>query len=186
MFHRPCTQPLSTLISGSQQPRTALRTTSETHRHTRKPNPGTPATAHPAPTLRSPCGNHLTQEHTTVNKAPGSPTAAPATQRTHHTHMPSNASLNSLTTRPSLHESHRYHHAHALPAPEDSDTNKTNPTGLSGALTIYACLILLCTGRGSGQPGLARPPAPQDCDPTSCTQRHRSPDTPMTWLAHHP
>ena len=161
-------------------------TTNQTDRHNRKPNPGTPTTEHTAPKPRPPCGNRLTQEHITVNKVPGGATAAPATQRAHHAHMPANASPNSATTRPSLHESLHYHHTHALPSPENPDASKLNPTGLSGALTIYAYLILLCTGRVTEHPGLATPPAPQNRDPTSCTQRHRSADTPKTCLVHHP
>ena len=143
-------------------------------------------TERPAPTLRPPCGSDLTQEHTTVNKAPGGPIAAPATQRTHHTHMPSNASLNSVMTRPSLRASHHYHHTHVLPSPEDPDVSDLNPNGPSGALTAYTSFIFPCTGRVSGRPGLARPPALHDRDLTGCTRRCRSADTPMTCLAHHP
>ena len=111
---------------------------------------------------------------------------APATQRAHHTHMPSNAPLNSVTTRPSFHESHYYHHTHALPSPEDPDAIKFNPTGPSGAFRAYTSFIFLCTGRLPGQPGLPRPPEPQDRDPTSSTQRYRSGDTPTARLAHRP
>ena len=108
------------------------------------------------------------------------------TARTSHS-LPSNSSLNSVTTPPLLRESHHYHHTHALlPAPEDPDANKLNPIGPSGALTAYTSFIFLCTCRVSGQPGLARPPAPQHCNPTSCTRRHRSADTPTTCPAHHP
>ena len=173
-------------IGGSQQPHTAPRTNNQTDRHTRKPNPGTPATGHTAPTPRPPCDDHPTQEHATISRAPGGTTAASATQRAHHAHIPSNASPNSVTTRPSLHESHHYHHTDALPSPEDLNASKLNPTGLSGALTIYADLIFLCTERVPGQPGLARSPAPRDRDPTSYTQRHRNADTPATYPAHHP
>ena len=143
-------------------------------------------TEHPALKPRPPCGNHLTQEQTAVNKAPGGTTVAPAAQRAHHTYTPSNASHNSVTARPSLRESHRYHHKRALPAPEGPDANKLNPTGPSAAVTAYKSFVFLCTGRVSWQPKLARPPAPQDRDPTSCTQRPRSADTPTTCLAHHP
>ena len=186
ILHRPCIQPLITLINWSQQPHTAPRATNQTARHTREPNPGTPTTGHPAPTPRPPCSDHHTQEHAAVNKAPGGTTVAPAAQRAHHSYMPSNASLNSVTARPSLRESHHYHHTRALPALEDPDENKLNPTGPSCALTAYTSFIFLCTGRVSEQPGLARPPAPQDPDPTSCTQRHRAAGTPTMCLAHHP
>ena len=83
-----------------------------------KPGHAEPTTEHSAWTPRLPCGNHLVQEHTAVNKVPGGSTAAPAAQRAHYTYMPSNASLNSATARPSLRESHDYHHTRALPAPE--------------------------------------------------------------------
>ena len=81
-------------------------------------------------------------------------------------------------------ESH-HNHIHALPSPEDSNTSEFNPTGLRGALTIYACLIFLCTGRVPGQPGMVRPPAPRGRDATSCAQTHRNADTPTAYLAHH-
>ena len=173
-------------IDGSQHPHAAPQTTEQTDRQTREPNPCTPSTRHTAPTPGPPCDNHPTQKHTTVNRDPGGTTAAPATQRVHHVHRPSNASPNAITTRPSLRESHDYHHTHALPSSEHPDASKRNPTGPSGALTAYTSFIFLCTGRVSGQSGLARPPAPQDRHPTSCTQRHRSADTPTTCLAHRP
>ena len=81
-------------------------------------------------------------------------------------------------TRPALHESHHDQNTHALPSPEDLNTSKVNPTGLSGALPIYADLVFLCAGRFPGQPGLARPPPPRDRDPTSYTQGNRNTDTP--------
>ena len=181
--HAP--NPSATPVDGAQHPHTAPRTTDQTDRHTRKPNPGMPTTGHSAPTPRSPRDDRPTQEHATIGRAPGGTNAAPATQRAHRDHIPSNASSNSVTTRPSLHESHHYHHTHALPSPEDLNASKLNPTGLSGAVTIYADLILLCTGWVPGQPGLARPPAPPDRDPTSYTQEHRNAETPTTYLAHH-
>ena len=147
MFPRPCAQPLSALIGGSQHPHTAPRTTNQTDRRTRKPNLCMRTTGHTAPTPGPQCDNHPTQEHTTVNRAPGRANSAPATGRAHHAHIPSNASPNSATTRPSLRESHHYHYTHILPSPEDPDANKLNPTGPSGALTVYACFSFLCTGR---------------------------------------
>ena len=113
-----------------------------------------------------------------VDTAPGCTTAAPATRRAHHAHIPSNASLSFVTTRPPLHDSHHYHHTHALPSPENLNASELNPTGLSGALRIYAYFIFLCTGGVLEQPGLARPPAPQDRDPTSYTQGYRNADAP--------
>ena len=141
---------------------------------------------HAAPTPGPPRGDHPTQEHATIDRAPGSTTAATATQRARRAHIPSNASPNSATMRPSPHESHHDHHAHALPAPEELNASKLNPTGPSGALPIFADLIFLCTGRVPGQPGLARPPADRDRDSTSYTQGQRNADTPATYLAHHP
>ena len=108
--HRPCVQPLSTLIGGSQHPHTAPRTTNQTDRHTRKPNQCTPMTGH---TARRPYHHATaTQEHTTVNRAPGYAISAPATQRAHHAHIHSNASPNSVTTRPSLREPQHSHRTH--------------------------------------------------------------------------
>ena len=169
----------ATPTGGSQQLHAAPRTTSQTNRYTREPNPGIPTAEHAAPTPGPPRGDHPTQEHATVDRAPGSTTAAHATQRARRAHIPSNASPNSVTTRPSLRESHYYRHPHALPSPEDLNASNANPTGPSGALTIFKYSIVLCTGLAPGQPGLARPPAPQDHDPTSSTQRHRSADTPQ-------
>ena len=138
---------------GSQQPHIAPRTTNQKDRQTRKPTPGTSTAEHATPTPGPPCGDHLTQEHATVNKAPGSTIAAPATQRAHHAHTRCNTSPNSVATRPSLRESYHYHHTHALPSPEDLNASKLNPTRPSGALTIYAYLIFLCIGRVPGNRG---------------------------------
>ena len=100
-----------------------------------------------------------------VDRAPGGTTAASAIHRAHHAHIPSNASPNSVTTRSSFHESHYYHHTHALWSPEDLNACKLSPTAPSGALTIHAFFIFLCTGRVSGQAGLAGPPAPKTAPP---------------------
>ena len=171
---------------GSQRPHTAPRTTNQTNQHTRQPNPGTPMAEYAAPTLEQPRGEPPPHEHATIDRAPGSTTAAHATQRARRAHIPSNASANSVTTRRSPDKSHHDHHAHVLPSPEDLNASKLNPTGPSGALTAYASFIFLCTGRVPGQPGLARPPTFQDRDPTSYTQGHRNADLPARYLAHHP
>ena len=97
----PCVQRLGTLMGGSQHPHAAPRTTNQTDPHIRTPNPCIPTTGYTAPTPGPQCDKHLPQEHTTVNRAPGCATFAPATQRAHHAHIPSNALPNSVTTRPS-------------------------------------------------------------------------------------
>ena len=170
---------------GSQQPHTAPLTTNKPNRYSRKPNPGAPKAEHASPTPRPPHGDHPTQEHAMIDRAPGSTTAAHATQRARRGHILSNASTNPVTTRPSPHESHHDHHEHAFTSPEELNASKPNPTGPSGTLTAYTSFIFLCTGRVPGQPGLARPPAPRDRDPTSYTQEHRNAETPTTYLAHH-
>ena len=116
---------------GSQQLHTAPRTTDQTNRYIRKPKPGTLTAGHAAAMPGPPRGDHPTQEYAPIDRAPGSTTAAHATQPARRTHIPSNASPNSVTTRPSPHESHHDHHAHALPSPEDLNTSKFNPTGLA-------------------------------------------------------
>ena len=156
-------------IGGSQQPHTAPRTNNQTDRHTRKPNPGTPATGHTAPTPRPPCDDHPTQEHATIGRAPGGTTAAPATQRAHHAHIPSNASPNSVTTRPSLHESHHYHHTHALPSPEDPNTSELNHS-------LYVLHIPLHRAgpgaTGAGQATGTPRPRPHKLYPETPKRRH--------------
>ena len=76
-----------------------------------------------SPSPGPPCDDHPAKEHTTVNRAPGCATSAPATPRAHHAHRPSNASPNSVTTLTPLRKSH-HHHTRALPSPEDPNASE--------------------------------------------------------------
>ena len=77
-------------------------------RYTRKPNPGTPTTGYTAPTPTPSRDDHPTQEHTTVDRAPGGTIAAPqhsarTTLRYPLTHRPTPSwrgphSMNPITT----------------------------------------------------------------------------------------
>ena len=122
---------------------------------------------------------HCSDVRTTVRQPPdagtprstgprAAPPQPPATHRAHHAHIPSNTSPNDAarTLRTPL----RSH--------EDLNASKLNPTGPNRALTIYTYPTFLCTERVTGQPGLARPPAPRNRDPTNCTRRQRSADSP--------
>ena len=183
-FHGPCTLPLSTPIGGPRQPHTAPRTTNQTDRHTRKPNLGRRRQDMP---LRRPDHRTTTTLRRNTPRSAG-PRAAPPRPPQHSARI---ALMYPLMHRPT--PSRRRRHStnpitsttHALPSFEDLNASKLNLTGLSGALTIYAYLIFLCTGRVPGQSGLARPAAPRDRDPTSYTQGHRNADIPTTCQAHH-
>ena len=61
----------------------------------------------------------------------------------------------------------------ALPPPSPYAPNRTTPP--SGALTVCADFRALGTERVPGQPGPARPPAPQDDNPEDDTPRLRAP-----------
>ena len=101
---------------------------------------------------------------------------APPTHSSHHTTLPR------CSDQPASPTITLTAHAHS-PPPGPYAPNRTTPT--SGARAVCANLRSLGTGRGPGQPGLARPPAPPDHNPEGDTPRRRA-STPQIRLAGHP
>ena len=92
-------------------------------------------------------------------------------------HRASHTPHNSAMTRPSLHESRHNHLPHAHSPHPQTSTPTTYPLRASGALTICTELMSVGTWRVPGQPGLAKPPAPQDHDPENENPRTQDTDT---------
>ena len=132
--------------------------TNETHHHD---DPGQPM-------------GHGLQERASLRRAPSGSSTDSAAQRTRRTPDRFPTSHYSAATQRPAHKPYSNPRRHTRTPPAGPYApNRTTPR--SGALPVCAELKSLSTRRVPGQPGLARPPAPQDHNPEDDSPRPRAP-----------
>ena len=177
----------STLIGGSQHPHAAPRTANQTDRHTRKPKQCTSTTEHTDSTPGPQNDNHATQEHTTVNRAPGCATSTPRdttrAPRSYTLHCISQLCHSAALTPkiPSLPL-----HAHTLPSPENPNANNSTPPGQAAHLQSMRSSCSFAQGGARSNRRWQGHRHPETATPQTVPKDTEAQTASATCLTHHP